>query len=168
MRGAVILLAIAGAAAIVYFAPDDDGAVAAPARPAAPVRPVARALPAAAPVDSEHLTIRARSAESDLGNAFGERGWSAPPARAVQPAAIAEAAAPAAPQAPPLPFTFLGRMVDGGAVAYFLEYGERVLVVRPGQTVDQTYSFDSVGAGALTFTFLPLKQQQTLTVGEVN
>ena len=166
MRAVVIVSALIGAAATAWFAPDEQGAVSAPARPAVAASRAAAVAPNVFPVASERLKIRSREGEPDLGTAFAEPARQAKPVAAM-PAGVVQAA-PSEPPAPPLPFKFLGHMVEQGKPAYFLQYGERALVLRPGETVDQLYSFDSAGAGALSFTYLPLKQQQTLIVGEVN
>ena len=84
-------------------------------------------------------------------------------AKAAAPASGVDANAP-----PPLPFQFLGRFVDEGKAAYFLQAGERNVVARPGDTLEERYRFDGVVQGALQFTYLPLNLKQTLAVGDLN
>jgi len=73
---------------------------------------------------------------------------------------------PAAPTAPPFPYTFLGSYAEGGnQTVYFLTRNDRVYDVRPGDTLDQTYSVDRVENGQLVFTYKPLNIRQTLPVG---
>ncbi|MDP9013899.1 MAG: secretion system X translation initiation factor [Pseudomonadota bacterium] len=75
--------------------------------------------------------------------------------------------APAAPTAPPLPFTFMGSYkAEGGGSTYFLTAGDRVYDVKVGDTLDNTYSVDEIKSGQLLLTYMPLKIQQSLAVGE--
>ena len=75
-------------------------------------------------------------------------------------------AAPSNPVAPPLPFRFLGRMIDEGKATLFLSMNERNIVARTGETIDDLYRVDSIENGVAEFTYLPLKQKQTLPIGE--
>jgi hypothetical protein len=81
------------------------------------------------------------------------------------PAAPAPVPAPPPPTAPPLPFAFMGSYRTDGKATYFLTAGERVYDVRVGDTLDGKYSVDGVSAGQMLLTYLPLKIQQTLMVG---
>ena len=75
---------------------------------------------------------------------------------------------PPAPTAPPLPFAFMGsyRTDGGGGAVYYLTAGDRVYDVKVGDTLDNTYSVDGVKSGQLLLTYMPLKIQQSLAVGE--
>ncbi len=84
-----------------------------------------------------------------------------PAARIVQPA-IAPAAPPSAPS---VPFTYLGKLVEGDEVAVFLSQGDRNLVVREGETIDSTYRVERIAESAITLTYLPLNQRQTIVTG---
>ena len=71
-----------------------------------------------------------------------------------------------APTAPPLPYTFLGSYVKSGDTpVFFLVRGDRVHDVRPGDTLENTYAVGNVSRGQLQLTYLPLKQDQWLSVG---
>ncbi|WP_137939949.1 hypothetical protein [Chitinivorax sp. B] len=72
---------------------------------------------------------------------------------------------PPPPQAPALPFVYLGQFRDGNVVSVYLEHNGEPLTVKPGETIQQTYRLDAMNAQGLTFTYLPLKQQQTLPLG---
>jgi hypothetical protein len=71
---------------------------------------------------------------------------------------------PPRPQAPALPFTYMGKMVDNGRTTVFLVHGDRNLVVHEGDTVQGTYKVESIGESELTLTYLPLKQRQSLAL----
>ena len=74
---------------------------------------------------------------------------------------------PPAPTAPPLPFAYMGTYRPEGAVpTYFLTSGDRVYDVKIGDTLDNTYSVDGVRSGQMLLTYIPLKIQQLLAVGD--
>ncbi|MES2298405.1 MAG: hypothetical protein V4582_15275 [Pseudomonadota bacterium] len=137
------------------------------------------ALVSVAPAPRGALAIRPRGADDELGNLFAGRGAPAP-SGAMQPA-VSVAVKPRAPapdarkqaqaganSAPPLPIRFLGRFIDGGSTAYFLQAGDGNVVARVGEHVGANYTFDSAEGGTLSFTYLPLHQKQVLVVGDMN
>lgn len=87
----------------------------------------------------------------------------AAPERKAAPGAKAVRRAPRS--APPLPFTYLGRMLAGTDNAVFLVQGERSLVLREGDTIDALYRVERIEAGAVTLVYLPLNERQRLTTG---
>jgi len=150
----------ASAGAVVESAPRTRSAEAPAPRNAAPAAPV---------LDLKKLQRR-RAASPDA-DPFGARSFRpAPPKPAApSPAAIAAAAAPppppAPPPAPPLPFVYMGHLSEGADTTVFLVSGERNLVVRPGEVIDNTYKLEEVNDRALVLTYLPLSQRQTLPIG---
>jgi hypothetical protein len=54
---------------------------------------------------------------------------------------------------------------EGAVPTYFLTAGDRVYDVKIGDTLDNTYSVDGVRSGQLLLTYIPLKIQQSLAVG---
>ena len=74
---------------------------------------------------------------------------------------------PPAPTAPPLPFAFIGSYrTQGGGAVYYLTAGDRVYDVKVGDTLDNTYSVDGVKSGQMLLTYMPLKIQQSIAVGD--
>ena len=69
---------------------------------------------------------------------------------------------PPPPQAPPLPFVYLGQMVDGNRIAVFVAQQQQTLIVHAGDTIGDSYHVDSVTPSLATFTFLPLGEKQQL------
>ena len=185
-----LLIAAAGATLIAaYFAPDQDGGVVGPAgastreRPAvapaaAPALPATPLIPAAQADAANALRIQPRRGDGDdgeeLGNVFAKQSWQPEAPRKPMPAQ--QEPAQAAPQskpsgpagAPPLPFLFMGRFVDEGKAAFFLQLDGRNIVAHAGDKIDDSYVLDSVGADALHFIYLPLNQKQSLVVGDTN
>jgi hypothetical protein len=68
---------------------------------------------------------------------------------------------PEKPVAPPLPFRYLGKMLDGGKLAVFLARGDESLSVSAGQRLGE-YRVDKVTENEVVFTYLPLKTKQSL------
>ena len=103
--------------------------------------------------------------DSSPASLFSAQSWYvAPPAAPLAPVV---ARAPAAPTAPALPFAFMGSYrPDGAAPIYFLTAGDRVYDVKVGDTLDNTYSVDGVKSGQMLLTYMPLKIQQSLAVGD--
>ncbi|MCG6877294.1 MAG: hypothetical protein LJE97_19555 [Betaproteobacteria bacterium] len=73
---------------------------------------------------------------------------------------------PAAPRAPPLPFKYLGKAIEGGKVTAFLSRGDNTYVVRPGDTLDGAYRVESLDDQVIVFKYLPLGQRQELALGK--
>lgn len=115
------------------------------------------------------LQIKPRE-EQDFGNLFAAAATPAPVVAVVRKTSAPKVVAPppGPPQAPPLPFQYMGRWLQEGQVSYFLQLNGRNLVLRVGDTVDQTYKLEQASAGTLSFVYLPLNQKQSMAVGEVN
>lgn len=68
------------------------------------------------------------------------------------------------PMAPALPFRYIGAMDDGEGRSAMLMDGNRLHIVRKGDTLDNRYRVEQVGEASIDFTYLPLKQRQSLSV----
>lgn len=90
---------------------------------------------------------------------FANRNWTPAPTPV-------KASPPPPPMAPPLPFTFLGKKLEGGTWEVFLARGEQSFVVREGSMIDNTYRVDSITPPNLSLTYMPLGQSQSLAIGE--
>lgn len=73
----------------------------------------------------------------------------------------AQAAAPARPEAPPLPFRYLGKLIEDGKLSVFLANGDESLSVSAGARIGD-YRVDKVTENEVQFTYLPLKTKQSL------
>lgn len=73
---------------------------------------------------------------------------------------------PPPPMAPPLSFVYLGKKLEAGRWEVYLGRGEQVFIAREGLTLDNKYRVKAITSSSLTFIFLPLKQAQTLSIGE--
>ncbi len=84
--------------------------------------------------------------------------------QAVEPATCVTARVTATRAAPPpLPFTYLGKMLDEGKLQVFLARGEDSHIVRAGQKIGQ-YRVEKVDETSVTFTHLPSKTRQVLDI----
>ena len=125
-------------------------------RPTLDLRPPQRSAQAVAAeaLDLDKLALRAEPNEAKSHvDPFAARSFS--------PRLPAEAARPAKPVAPPLPFRYLGKMIEDGTLNVFLARGEESLSVRAGQKLGE-YRVDKVTDSEIVFTYLPLKTKQSL------
>jgi hypothetical protein len=106
--------------------------------------------------------LGSRTSPAPAGDPFQARSWAPPP----EPEANRRRLPPPPPQAPPLPFAYLGKLVEDATTTVFLARQDRNYVVRAGDTIDGTYRVERIGDDGLVVTYLPLKIQQTLPFGE--
>lgn len=74
----------------------------------------------------------------------------------------------AAPVAPPLPFTYLGKQNRGGKIEVYLARGDEVIVAREQSVIQNTYRVQSISAQSLSLMYLPLQQVQQISIGAIN
>jgi hypothetical protein len=98
------------------------------------------------------------------GDPFGPRSFQ-PAAPKAKPSAVAAALPQPPPQAPPLPFAYIGRLSEDRDTTVFLAMGERNLVLKPGDVIDNTYKLEEINDSGVVLTYLPLSQRQTLPIG---
>ena len=105
---------------------------------------------------------RAQSGEAEqVEDIFKAKSWFVPPP---PPKPVP----PPPPAAPPLPFKYMGKLVEEGKLTVFISNQERNYAVKTGDTIDGAYRVDSVDPQRVLFTYLPLNMQQTLAIGGVN
>jgi hypothetical protein len=85
-----------------------------------------------------------------LGMALGARG--AEPTQ--EPAA--------APPAPPLPFRYVGRVVQNGKAEVLLLRGVMLHTIAEGDEIDGEYRVERITGAAIQFTYLPAGSRQQL------
>jgi hypothetical protein len=94
---------------------------------------------------------------------FGTRSWNPPPPPPPPPAPPAP---PPPPVAPPLPFTFLGKKLEGDTWEVYLGRGDQTFVAHQGTVLEGAWRVDRIEPPMLSLTYLPLGQVQTLPIGE--
>ncbi len=166
---AKILIALAlGCAGYVVLMPDTQTIEPTHNTSASPAPHVIRPAPGArkSPVMNAAYRMSERIVQdASAASLFSPHSWYVAPPPPPPPPPVA-AAPPPPPTAPPLPFVFMGSYKTQGAATYFLTAGDRVYDVKIGDTLDNTYSVDGVKSGQLMLTYMPLKIQQTLAVGD--
>lgn len=80
------------------------------------------------------------------------------------PAPVAVAAP--APVAPPLPFRYIGKKLEGGVWQVFLGRDDASYLVQVGNVLESTYRVDKIEPPSLVLTHLPTRQAQTLAIGD--
>lgn len=72
----------------------------------------------------------------------------------------------AKPVAPPLPFLYLGKLIEDGEPRVFLNHQGKHLIAKVGDVINGTYSVEEIAGGRMTFLYQPLKEKQLLSIGE--
>lgn len=87
-----------------------------------------------------------------------------PPANSLPPQLPANSLPPppTPPSAPQLPFTFIGRMIDGNDVILFLSKSNRQYTAKVNDVLDDMYRVDKITDSNAVLTYLPMNIQQTL------
>jgi hypothetical protein len=71
------------------------------------------------------------------------------------------------PVAPPLPYVYMGKMVDETGLTVFLTRNDKPYVVHAGDVLDTQYRVESIRPPLMELTYLPLKEKQVLNIGAV-
>ena len=151
LRAAAVVLALAALAGVVTGREK-------PAPELSEARPAPQQATAAADIDLAKLQRSASPAAQ--GDPFAPRSFAPPP----QPARAARAEKPSAP---PLPFTYVGRVTQDGVTEVFVARGDELISIAAGQNIDTEYRVDAVSGSRIAFTYLPLNTRQSLELEEV-
>lgn len=103
------------------------------------------------------LPVRQWSEEA-VNDPFQTLAWYVPP----RPQAVR----PQRPQAPPVPYKYFGKMMEGEVPQAFLYQGDRVVVVKVGDVLANNYRVESIAPEIVSFIYLPLGTRQTVLLGE--
>jgi hypothetical protein len=167
LRAKVLIGIALGCAAYVMLMPDAAQTIEPVRSPSA--SPATHGAPSArkSPIVNAALRMSDRLVKDTVAAAlFSAHSWYVAPPPPPPPAPMV-VQAPPVPTAPPLPFAFMGSYrTEGAGQTYFLTAGDRVYDVKVGDTLDSTYSVDGVKSGQLLLTYMPLKIQQSLAVGD--
>jgi len=156
-RRVLLFVALAGVSYFVLTAPppDNGGGV---VEAMEPRLPSGRAPASRATEPITLLELKPRRVASERTTLFASTTWTPPP----KPAAVAPAPPPAAP---PLPFTYIGKRLEDGAWQVYVSRGDQTLIMREQQTIDGTYRIDAVKPPQMILTYLPMNEQQTMSIG---
>lgn len=103
--------------------------------------------------------LQARTAHSgqSMADLFKSHAWYVPPPRR------AEALPPPRPAAPPVPFSYVGKLEDGpNGTMLMLVAANKLHTVAIGDVLDGQWRLDAESAESLRLTYLPLGLSQTL------
>lgn len=157
--GSALVLTLALVAWVGQEAGEEDAPAVEAPRPAGSRPPGPQAGGGTPPADTAPGLRPGRPAAAgepgEIKDLFAGQTWERPPPPAE--------AAP--PEAPPLPFTYLGRLVDQGQVTVYLAEEDRNLAVRQGDVINGTYRVKRISPSAVTFIYIPMNTQQTLELG---
>lgn len=157
-----IVLAVALAATIVASVVELPALdVAPPGKAGVPAAAVAGAAAPPIAAVSEAAPVARFDVQTSAADLFAARSWQPPPPPA-PPASRAEA-----PKAPPLPFIYLGKVLEDGAVMAFVGQGARTHLLRRGDVVAD-YKVEQITPADITFVYLPLNEKQRLTFGSAH
>lgn len=174
-RGALVV-ALAGTLLATYWVSQDTDtqrANAAPSRDTEEPRfePVAdngKRNGAAPKSETNQLDLNKlkRGSAQKPADAFSARTWEPPPKKLTAKEIAAQKAAAPPPQAPAVPFTYVGMLGEGDETTVFLAQGEdRNIAAKAGDVIDGTYRVDAITETAIQLTYLPMSQAQSLPIG---
>lgn len=116
-------------------------------------------LPVLAEVRATAGSEQQGESKQQAADVFEPHSWfvAPPPSRPVQAAVVL-------PAPPPLPFTYLGTVQDGGHTVVFLAKEQRLYTVRKGEVIDGQYRLEDESRGRIVLVYLPLNTRQTLVI----
>lgn len=127
--------------------------------------------PAAAPLQRTQDILALQPREALIGTTlenqpsttlFNSHSWTPPPPPPPKPPP------PPPPSAPPLPFAYLGKKLEDNTWEVYLARGEQTFIARAQSLIEGAYRVDAIKPPIMTFTYLPLNQVQTLTIGGID
>jgi hypothetical protein len=122
-----------------------------------------RAAEEASLADLDLAKLRRENGPAAVSDLLAPRAAPPPPPHYAGQAGPALAPPPPAPVAPPLPFAYLGKIIDGGKTTVFVARGADHYSVESGAEIDQ-YKVEHVTDRQITFVFRPLGMRQVLDV----
>jgi hypothetical protein len=166
----ILALALVAAGLLAWFAPpetNDDKGVVEPAARARTAKPPAPETSTEGPVRQDAFVPEPRQRlDGKTPDLFKPASWFVPPPPPPQPKqSLIPPPPPPPPQAPPLPFTVMGRYDDGVKPVYLLTRGDLVVTAAVGDKLDGSYQLEALQGNSLVINYLPLNQKQTLDVG---
>ena len=170
LRSALLIATLAITLGAVYWASSlesGEEAVEAMTEPKPRGSPAGDAPVARGPSDLDLERLRRAPSLDPSTDPFALRDFTPAPPAVKRPIALpaADIAPPPPPQAPPLPFAYMGKLAEGDTTTVFLTMGDRNLVVKPGDVIDSNYRLEEVTDTTVVLTYLPLTVKQTIPIG---
>jgi hypothetical protein len=120
-----------------------------------------RRTPLPAGLDIDLAKLERPEAGPPLADPFAPRAFGGEP----RPQA---AAAPQKPPVPPLPFQYVGKVIEDGKQEVYVMRDDKLLAIASGQKIGNDYRVERISGKSITFTYLPLKTRQTLDLPAQN
>lgn len=160
-RAAAVIVALALIATIVVGGEQTPVAHVASATygSAGPVRDNAPPPASVTQEDLDPAKITRARKEAGAQDLFAVPAPPSPPA--VQTARLAP---PPSPAAPPLPFSYLGRLRKGDRLIVYVLRDQEMLLAEAGAVLDSQYRVERISDTAVEFLYLPLGSRQELTI----
>jgi len=156
-RAALVVVALALIASVVAGREEPASGPQAAPEPAVNSAP----QPALPDLDLDKLNRSVRN--NRIADLFASRAAVPPP----PPVAIVVAPPPPAPpSAPPLPFRYFGKWIDGDRTVVFLWNNGEGQSVAAGDTVEGAYRIEAITDSSIDFVYLPLGSKQTLPISK--
>jgi hypothetical protein len=73
-----------------------------------------------------------------------------------------------APEAPPLPFTYAGKLIEDGKYTVFLLAGGQSFAVHAGDVIESVWRLKAFNPPKIIFVYMPLKLEVAMDIGESN
>ena len=164
-RAALVVVALALIASVVAGREDLPSDPQAAPEPA-PASAVNGATPQAnlPDLDLDKLNRSVRS--NRIADLFASKAAVPPPPPVVVAITPPPPPPPAPPSAPPLPFRYFGKWIDGDRTVVFLWNASEGHSVAAGDTVEGTYRIEAISDSSIDFVYLPLGSKQTLPISK--
>lgn len=158
----IALFAALGVTLIAVFVVGNDEQTSEPIERSA--KPIVQ--PGKTPAQEPAIELRSdrlirEAADWDVVDIFAARSWYVPP----PPPPPAK---PPPPSAPPMPFSYIGKLEEAGATTVFLTRQGTNYSVKQGDQIDGTYRVEQISPQAIVLTYIPLNIRQTLPIGAIN
>ncbi|HKR45210.1 MAG TPA: hypothetical protein VJU59_37000 [Paraburkholderia sp.] len=116
---------------------------------------------ASAAAHAKLLSLRAPLSVESAHDPFTASSWLPPPPVEVPAAPVR----PPPPTAPPVPFAYVGQLdAKAAKPQVFLSNGDQLLIVSPGDVIDNQYRVESVSESDIVLTYLPLHERQVVAI----
>lgn len=107
------------------------------------------------------VSLRAPLSLESAHDPFTASSWLPPPPVEVPAATVR----PPPPTAPPVPFAYVGQLdAKAAKPQVFLSNGDQLLIVSPGDVIDNQYRVESVSESDVVLTYLPLHERQVVAI----
>ena len=113
----------------------------------------------------DRVERKAGAAEGKGDDPFARIDWNPPAPKVPRPAAIAAAAPPPRPVAPPIPYSYFGMSIQDGRTVVFVTRQERTFLLAVGEVIENNYRVEEIRPTEVVLTYIPLNERQVMMIG---